>query len=144
MILGVAARAASLFVCGATRSVALLLASGAYNWGLEKLFLLMVVLLLLFAFAFTQNDYDLKKTNVESSGPQPLYRCKIFTTSKKICMLLAIWLRPLTWLPPKKMVARPPMIALLAIWLCPLTWLPPKKRLRDPLWLRSWQYCCVR
>ena len=41
--------------------------------------------------------------------------------------LLAIWLRPLTWLPPKKMVARPPMVALFAIWLHPLTWLPPKK-----------------
>ncbi len=25
-----------------------------------------------------------------------------------------IWLHPLTWLPPKKMVARPPMVALLA------------------------------
>jgi hypothetical protein len=61
----------------------LLLASGAYNWGLEELFLLMVVLPLLFAFAFTQNDSDLEKTNVESSGPQPPYRCKIITTSKK-------------------------------------------------------------
>ncbi len=104
----------------------------------------MVVLPLLFAFVFTQNDYDLKKMNVESSGPQPPYRCKIVTTSKKKCTLLAIWLRPLTWLLPKKMVARPPMVALLAIWLHSLTWLPPKKRLRDPLWLRSWQYCCIR
>ncbi len=119
MILGVAARAASLFVCGATRSVALLLASGAYDWGLEELFLLMVVLPLLFTFAFTHNDYDLKKMNVESSGPQTPYRCKIITNSKKICTLLAIWLRPLTWLPPKK-------------WL------------HDLLWLRSWQYGCVR
>ncbi len=69
MFLGVAVCAASLFACGATRSVALLLASGAYNWGLEELFLLMVVLPLLFAYAFMQNDYDLKKMNVESSGP---------------------------------------------------------------------------
>ncbi len=83
MILGVAARAASLFVCGATRSVALLLALGAYNWGLEEPFLLMVVLPLFFAFALTQNDYDLKKTNVESSGPQPPYRCKIIRPQKK-------------------------------------------------------------
>ncbi len=36
MILGVAACAASLFACGATRSIALLLASGSYNWGLEQ------------------------------------------------------------------------------------------------------------
>jgi hypothetical protein len=43
----------------------------------------MVVLPLLFAFAFTQNDYNLEKTNMESSGPQPPYRCKIITTSKK-------------------------------------------------------------
>jgi hypothetical protein len=69
MILGVAARAASLFACGATRSIALSLALGAYNWGLEELFLLMVVLPLLFAYAFTQNDYDLEKMNVKSSGP---------------------------------------------------------------------------
>jgi hypothetical protein len=105
MILGVAARAASLFVCGAIRSIALSLALGAYNWGLEELFLLMVVLPLLFAFAFTQNYYDLEKTNVESSGPQPPYRCQIITTSKKKCTLLAIWLHPLTWLLPKEMVA---------------------------------------
>jgi hypothetical protein len=70
MILGVAACAASLFARGATRSVALSLALGLYNWGLEELFLLMVVLPLLFAYAFTQNnDYDLEKMNVESSGP---------------------------------------------------------------------------
>jgi hypothetical protein len=54
--------------------------------------------------------------------------------------LLAIWLRPLTWL-PQKMVARPPMVALLAIWLRPLTWLPQKKRLHMvallAIWLRS-------
>jgi hypothetical protein len=137
MILGVTACAASLFVCGATHSIALSLASGAYNWGLEKLFLLMVVLPLLFAFAFMQNDYDLEKMNVESSGPQPPYRCKIITTSKKICTLLAIWLHPLTWLPPKKMVARHPMVLLLAIWLRLLTWLPPKKWLHDLLWLRD-------
>ncbi len=43
----------------------------------------------------------------------------------------------------KKMVARPPMVAFLAIWLRPLAWLPSKKRLRDLLWLRSWQYGCV-
>ncbi len=43
----------------------------------------MVVLLVLFAFAFTQNDYDLEKMNAESSGPQPPYCCKIITTSKK-------------------------------------------------------------
>ena len=35
--------------------------------------------------------------------------------------LLAIWLRPLTWLPPKKEIARPPMVGLLAIWLRSLT-----------------------
>jgi hypothetical protein len=57
--------------------------------------------------------------------------------------LLAISLRLLTWLPPKKMVAQPPMVVLLAIWLCPLTWLPPKKKLRDLLWLGSWQYGCI-
>jgi hypothetical protein len=44
----------------------------------------------------------------------------------------------------KKMVLRPPMVALLAIWLHPLAWLPSKKRLRDLLWLRFWQYGCVR
>ncbi len=144
MILGVAACAASLFVCGANRSVALSLASGAYNWGLEELFLLMVVLPLLFAFAFTQNDYNLKKMKLESSGPQPPYRCKIITTSKKNMYAPGNMVVSINLATTKKMVARPPMVALLAIWLHPLTWLPPKKRLRDPLWLRSWQYRCVR
>ncbi len=71
--------------------------------------------------------------------------------------LLAIWLRLLTWLPPKKMgsapgnmvasinlatakkmvarppmVAQPPMVPLLAIWLRLLTWLPPKKMVAWP------------
>jgi hypothetical protein len=46
-----------------------MLALGAYNWGLEELFLLMVVLPLLFAYAFMKNDYDLEKMNIESSGP---------------------------------------------------------------------------
>jgi hypothetical protein len=115
MILGVAARAASLFVCGATCSAALSLASGAYNWGLEELFLLMVVLPLLFAFAFSQNDYDLKKTNVESSGPQPPYRCKIITTSKKNVYAPGNMVASVNLATAKKMVARPPMVALLAI-----------------------------
>ncbi len=46
--------------------------------------------------------------------------------------LLAIWLRLLTWLPQKKMVARPPMVSrhpmvpLLAIWLRSLSMLAKK------------------
>ncbi len=71
--------------------------------------------------------------------------------------LLAIWLRLLTWLPPKKMGsapgnmvasinlatakknggARPPMVPLLAIWLRLLTWIPKKKLLCNLLWLRD-------
>ena len=44
----------------------------------------------------------------------------------------------------KKEVARPSMVALLAISLRPLTCLPQKKLLRDLVWLRSWQYGCIR
>ncbi len=44
----------------------------------------------------------------------------------------------------KKEVAQPSMVALLAISLRPLAWLPSKKRLRDLLWVHSWQYGCVR
>jgi hypothetical protein len=66
---GCCSSCSKFFACGATHSVALSLALGAYIWGLEELFLLMVVLPLLFAYAFMQNDYDLEKMNVESSGP---------------------------------------------------------------------------
>jgi hypothetical protein len=112
----------------------------------------MVVLPLLFAFAFTQNDYDLEKMNVESSGPQPPYRCKIITTSKKYMyapgnMVASVNLATAKKngcatsygcahgnmvasvnLPTaKKEVAQPSMVALLAILLHPLTCLPQKK-----------------